>query len=86
MWPPGTPCPGPERTCPSLTYPYDRLTGPEAEAVAASEEEGESLLPVVDPHQIVGALYRAENSRLGVALEHFEGWRDDLAPWLPPGA
>ncbi|MET8802021.1 hypothetical protein [Streptomyces sp. NPDC004546] len=82
VWPPDTPCPSRERSCPSLTYPYDRLTGPETEAVAASEEEGESLLPTVDPHQIVGALYRAENSHLGVALEHFEGWRDELRPWL----
>ncbi|MEU8028307.1 hypothetical protein [Streptomyces sp. NPDC049099] len=83
VWPPGTPCPGRERSCPALTYPYDRLTEREAEAVAASEEEGESLLPTVDPHRIVGALHRAKDSRLSVALEHFEGWRDDLAPWMP---
>ncbi|MFB8181031.1 hypothetical protein ACFC8N_34385 [Streptomyces sp. NPDC055966] len=83
VWPPDTPCPSPDRSCPAVTYPYDHLTDREAEAVAASEEDGESLLPTVDPHHIVGTLYRA-NSHLSVALEHFEDWRDDLTPWMPP--
>lgn len=83
VWPPDVSCPSREWSCPLVTFPYDQLSAREAEALAASEEEGESLLPTVDPHDVVGALYVA-NSHLSVALEHFEDWRDDLEDWMPP--
>ncbi|MER6014709.1 hypothetical protein [Streptomyces bluensis] len=68
--------------CPRLTYPCDRLSDAEADALAAEEIAGEDPMPSVVPLSHIGSLYAEGEHHLATVLEHFtafEQWRAGLS-------